>query len=65
MIFDLPNMEPPALIAPEPIRRKRRRNSGRNTALFVGAILLLSDGSSCRVVSLYPELLCVPVNPEN
>lgn len=55
---------PPALMAPETVKRKRRNRSGRNAALFVGAVILMDDGTACQIVALHPEPLCVPVSAQ-
>lgn len=65
MAIDLP--PPPdvaALIAPHEIDRKRRGGL-RNTAIVVGTVLILSDGSECVVAGFDANgnPLCHPVQP--
>jgi hypothetical protein len=54
---------PPAIIAPEQLEQvKRRRN--RTTPLILGAIILGSDGTPCRVVHLDgTTVYCIPLAP--
>jgi hypothetical protein len=70
MIIDLPHhlIDPPAIVAPEEVRRRRRRGStnwdrpDRTTAprprvsiptwLFIGAVLFDKNGRRCTVVHI-------------
>lgn len=74
MIYDLPSFNPPALLEgeqAEPIKRKRGRNRHKQTdrqyetALMIGMIFLMDDGTLCRVVQVEPELLCYPIKPQD
>jgi len=60
--FDTPDLKPPALVIPAKKRRKRR--SGRNTAIVVGAILILDDGTRCQVTHFDQtgQPWCQPLN---
>lgn len=64
----LPEMISPAQIAPEPIpARKRRRTGSRlRTALLIGMILIMDDGSACQIVAFGPDgqPLCIPIPTE-
>lgn len=57
-------LDPPAIVAPEPVRKKRRHR-GHSRTVAIGTILLLSDGGGgtyrCQVVQLDP-FLCVPLS---
>lgn len=65
MAIDLPaNADIAAIIAPQQVERKKR-SGARTTAIVVGTVLILSDGSEC-VVAGFDEQgnpLCHPVQP--
>lgn len=52
--------DPPAIIWQA--RKKRGSRARRNAALFVGAVILLPDGSQCRIVAFDQSgrPLCAP-----
>ena len=52
-----------ALLAPQEIEKKRRRSNRRTTAIVIGTILILSDGSECVVAAFDAQgnPLCYPV----
>ncbi|MBU9699274.1 hypothetical protein GU927_015610 [Rhodobacteraceae bacterium HSP-20] len=51
MSIDLPPIpDIAAIIAPQEIEKKKRGGSGRATAIAIGTVLILSDGSECVVV---------------
>lgn len=52
-----------ALLAPQEIEKKRRGSSRRTTAIVIGTILILSDGSECVVGAFDAQgnPLCYPV----
>lgn len=51
-----------AFVQPQDIERKRR-GSGRNAAIVIGTVLILSDGSECVVTAFDAKgnPLCAPV----
>lgn len=53
--------DPPAIIMEVRKRRKASRRTGR-TALFIGAVILMSDGSRCVIVAFDQKgrPLCAP-----
>ena len=62
MAVDLPPFpDVVAILAPQEIEKKRR--SGRNAAIVIGTILILSDGSECVVAAFDAQgnPLCYPV----
>lgn len=67
MSVDLPpSSDVAAIIAPQEIeKRKSRGGSGRATAIAIGTVLILSDGSECVVVGFDAQgnPLCHP--PQN
>ena len=52
-----------ALLAPQEIEKKRRSGNRRTTAIVIGTILILSDGSECVVAAFDAQgnPLCYPV----
>lgn len=52
-----------AFVQPQEIARKKRRD-GRNAAIVIGTILILSDGSECVVAAFDSEgnPLCAPAD---
>lgn len=52
-----------ALLAPQEIEKKRRSSNRRTTAIVIGTILILSDGSECVVAAFDTQgnPLCYPV----
>lgn len=62
MSIDLPPLpDVAAIIAPQEVKKKRR--SGRTTAIVIGTILVLSDGSKCVVTAFDAQgnPLCYPI----
>lgn len=62
MSIDLPPLpDVAAIIAPQEVRKKRR--NGRATAIVIGTILVLSDGSKCVVTAFDAQgnPLCYPI----
>lgn len=51
-----------AFVLPQEIERKKR-GSGRNAAIVIGTVLILSDGSECVVTAFDANgnPLCAPV----
>ncbi|AWB48344.1 hypothetical protein HYN69_07290 [Gemmobacter aquarius] len=65
MAIDLPpTPDIAAIIAPHQVERKKR-SGGRTTAIVVGTVLILSDGSECVVAGFDAQgnPLCHPVQP--
>lgn len=63
MAVDLPPLpDVAAIMAPQELEKKRR-GSGRATAIAIGTILILSDGSECVVAGFDAQgnPLCHPV----
>ncbi len=63
MSVDLPPIpDLAAFIAPQEIEKKKSR-SGRTTAIVIGTVLILSDGSECVVAAFDAQgnPLCHPV----
>jgi hypothetical protein len=52
-----------ALLAPQEIEKKRRSSNRRTTAIVIGTMLILSDGSECVVAAFDAQgnPLCYPV----
>ncbi len=64
MALDLPPVaDIAAIIAPEPIERKKRHR-GRTAAIVIGSVLILSDGSECVVAGFDRQgnPICHPQN---
>lgn len=65
MAVDLPPVpDVAAILAPQVIEKKRKGGSGvRNTAIAIGTVLILSDGSECVVAGFDAQgnPLCHPV----
>lgn len=66
MIYDIPTMEPPAIVQGEPIRRKRRGRDARRgfpvgPAIAIGMIFLMDDGTPCQIVQVEPYPICLPL----
>ena len=63
MAVDLPPVpDLAAIIAPQEVERKKRGGSSR-TAIVIGTVLILSDGSECVVTAFDAQgrPLCAPV----
>lgn len=60
------NLEPPAIV--EPVKKRKRKNRSRSrgptTAIAVGTVLILGDGTKCRVTHIDQngQPWCVPIN---
>lgn len=71
VLLDIPPAQletPPAIVVPAKRRgrRERRGSRGTTTAIAIGTILILSDGSECRVthIDANGQPWCVPVSTE-
>ena len=66
IVMDMPPQafEQPAMVEPVGKKRRKRSRTGRNTAIAVGTILILGDGTECRVTHFDKsgQPWCVPVN---
>ena len=66
MAIDLPPVpDVAAIIAPQVVEKKKGGRSARATAIAVGTVLILSDGSECVVVGFDAQgnPLCQPPSP--
>lgn len=66
MAIDLPPVPDVAeIIAPQVVEKKKGGRSTRATAIAVGTVLILSDGSECVVVGFDAQgnPLCQPPSP--
>ncbi len=55
-------LEPPAILAPQEIGRKKGKSRGGRTAIAIGALIILDDGSECVVAAFDKNgnVLCRP-----
>ena len=66
MVTDIPALhDVAAIIAPHEVEKRRKGSSTRNSAIVIGTVLILSDGSECVVAAFDANgtPLCHPVQP--
>jgi len=66
MAVDLPPVpDVAAIIAPQEIEKKKGGGRARTTAIAIGTVLILSDGSECVVVGFDAQgnPICQPTSP--
>jgi hypothetical protein len=63
------DLQPPVaafeLFAENLVEKRKRRSTGRRAAIVIGTIILLPDGSECRVEGFDAQgnPLCYPLQP--
>lgn len=66
MVTDIPALpDVAAIIAPQDVEKRRKGSSTRTTAIVIGTVLILTDGSECVVAAFDTNgnPLCRPLQP--